>query len=90
MQILALTVLALGLALMGVQVSAATPGSYTCKVSYGTIEGIGHGSSLLKARQEARLDCGMKLIDKRFSLQGDVSAAEEIELAAACVNLDCK
>jgi hypothetical protein len=59
-----------------------------------TLTAEGHGSTpstaLDNARNNARIECGSKIIDRYLDTHRDVDSAMSSELAVACVNLDCE
>jgi hypothetical protein len=81
--------------LISVKVSAkeAAPvkgGMETCKIVTGYGTAIGRGKTVSKAREEARLICGTKLIDQYFAQRRDIAEDTKDDLALACVNLECQ
>lgn len=67
-----------------------------CKMSV-AFEGPGskisvtaEGSSPKKARDNARIDCGTKVIDRYLASHREVDDIMKDELALACVNLECE
>ena len=99
MRYLAILLGSLIVTLAATQVSAApmcqsakrSPASdYKCviRTGYGTAEG--HGSTKLKAKEEARLQCGMGLINGYTATRQNIPADKVDDLALACINLECE
>ncbi len=64
--------------------------NYTCKIVTGYGTATGHGDSKLKAKEEARLNCGMGLINEYSARRQDIPEQAIDDLALACVNLECQ
>lgn len=83
--------------LAGTKVSAATlraptaeGKTYSCRVMTGHVVGFGQGKSKSAARENARLDCGEKMVDQYFALRGDIPEDAIGDMTTACVNLECQ
>jgi hypothetical protein len=62
----------------------------TCKIVTGYGTAIGKGKDHNKALENARLECGTRLIDQYFAQRRDIPEETKDDLALACVNLDCQ
>lgn len=75
--------------LIATDVLASTPAKHTCRILTGYGEASGKGTSMREATENARLDCGTRLIDDYLARRGSIPADVEDDLALACVNLEC-
>ncbi len=94
MRIIALSLIAVVITLMGVQVSAAPhkvgEKGYTCTINNGYVKADGRGPTAIAAQEAAMLACGDKMIDLQFSRSSDFSEERKDDLALACINLSCE
>jgi hypothetical protein len=99
MRYLAILLGSLVVTLAATQVSAAPmcspamrgPASdYKCVIRTGYGMAVGHGSTKLKAKEEARLQCGMGLINEYTAIRQNIPDDKVDDLALACVNLECE
>jgi hypothetical protein len=99
MRYLAIVLGSLVVTLAATQVSAAPmcvpakrgPASdYKCVIRTGYGMAVGHGSTKLKAKEEARLQCGMGLINGYTAARQNIPDDKIDDLALACVNLECE
>lgn len=73
------------------KVSSRSPASeYKCTIRTGYGMAEGRGPSKLKAKEEARIACGMGLINGYSAQRGGIPADKVDDLALACVNLECE
>jgi hypothetical protein len=63
---------------------------YKCVIRTGYGMAVGHGSTKLKAKEEARLQCGMGLINGYTAARQNIPDDKVDDLALACVNLECE
>lgn len=71
--------------------TAETPRQdHTCIIRTGYGTAIGHGNSKLAAKENARIICGEKLMDRHFAQRRDVSSDVTDDVVLACVNLECQ
>ena len=61
--------------------------SFTCKIRTGYGTATGYGSTKLKAKENARLNCGLAMIDQYQAMRGKIDPDADLELA--CINLEC-
>lgn len=73
------------------QANSRSPASeYKCVIRTGYGMAEGRGPSQLKAKEEARIACGMGLIKGYSAQRGPIPADKVDDLALACVNLECE
>ena len=72
-----------------VSIHASAGENHTCRITSGYGTAIGVGETKLKAKENARLACGDKLIDDYIARRGRISAEAEDDIIDLCVNAEC-
>ncbi|MGE3683143.1 MAG: hypothetical protein AB7G93_15580 [Bdellovibrionales bacterium] len=73
-----------------VERTPAQKSRYTCVIRTGYGTAYGYGESPLKAKENARLICGDKIIDGYLAQRGNIPEDAVGPLSTACVNYECE